>query len=136
MPTPSYIGYGPPFLTAGGIVMPLQTDERLIKNDVLQLLFTRKGERRGRPNYGTDIEYLLGEPNDDADLDDIRTDIIQQIQATDERVIVRDLIISRVIGAHEVRVYLIMSTVNNPLGQFDLEVFVGKDLIRIGAPRD
>ena len=49
------------------------TDEQAISN-LKNLLLTRKGERFLQPNFGTDLLYLIFEPNTD--------DLVEQIQTT------------------------------------------------------
>jgi phage baseplate assembly protein W len=45
-----------------------QTYDNLLqlKSNVRNLLLTRKGERLAQPNFGTNLHYLLFEPNDDS----------------------------------------------------------------------
>lgn len=47
------------------------TDVALVKNDLYNHIFTRKGERIKMPNYGTTIPDMLFEPLTDALLFDI-----------------------------------------------------------------
>jgi phage baseplate assembly protein W len=59
-----------------GLSLPLQmtnntfnqTYDNLLqlKSNVRNLLLTRKGERLAQPNFGTNLHYLLFEPNDDS----------------------------------------------------------------------
>ena len=59
-----------------GLSLPLQmttntfnqTYDNLVqlKSNVRNLLLTRKGERLAQPNFGTNLHYLLFEPNDDS----------------------------------------------------------------------
>lgn len=60
--TSKFFGYNIPFLN-GRTILPFQTDERLIKNDILQLLLTSPGERIMRPLFGSLINYSLFEQN-------------------------------------------------------------------------
>lgn len=89
----TYFGFNPPFLTPTQ-VMPLQTDERLIKNDILQLLLTVPGERSFRPDFGTSILSTLFEPIDNITLVNLRKSIITAIKKFEPRVIVNDVIIN------------------------------------------
>lgn len=88
-----YYGYNVPFLTDGQ-VLPFQTDERLIKNDLLQLLLTNPGERVMRPTYGTPIKQFLFEPMTAADIDMLRTDIAESIRNNEQRVLLKDIVIN------------------------------------------
>lgn len=81
----TYFGYNPPFLSSKS-VMALQTDERLIKNDLLQLLLTVPGERSFRPDFGTDIKSTLFEPIDSITLVNLRRSILLAIKKFEPRV--------------------------------------------------
>lgn len=72
--TSKFFGYNVPFLN-GRTILPFQTDERLIKNDILQLLLTVPGERIMRPTYGCNINSALFEQN----TTQLRTYIREQI---------------------------------------------------------
>lgn len=85
-----YFGFNPPFFT-GTTVMPVQTDERLIKNDLIQLLLTVPGERVFRPEFGTTIKPTLFEPIDSFTTNNIRESIISTIQRFEPRVTIKDL---------------------------------------------
>ena len=85
-----YFGFNPPFFT-GTIVMPVQTDERLIKNDLIQLLLIVPGERVFRPEFGTIIKPTLFEPIDSFTINSIRESIVDAIQRYEPRVIIKDL---------------------------------------------
>jgi uncharacterized protein len=55
------------------------TDEDLIKEDIINHIFTRKGERLMMPNFGTRIPEMAFEPLDDTTLGIIETDISEVI---------------------------------------------------------
>lgn len=90
----SWFGYNPPFLTDTS-VMRLQLDERLIKNDLLQLLLTVPGERVMRPNFGTPVRTTPFEQNDQDLEDSLRTAILTQIDRFEERVTIQDLLFNK-----------------------------------------
>ena len=54
-----------------------RTDSDLIKIDLLNHLFTRKGERAMMPNFGTSLQDLLFEPLDEL----LKTRIANEIQS-------------------------------------------------------
>lgn len=80
-----YFGFNPPFLT-DSTVLPLQSDERLIKNDLLQLLLTVPGERIFRPTFGTKIRSSLFEPSDENTYNDIKQSIVTAVTNYEPRV--------------------------------------------------
>lgn len=61
------------------------TDQELIKRDLLNEFYTKKGERVMLPNFGTIIWDLLMEPSDD-ELVALVTEDIERIVKKDRRV--------------------------------------------------
>jgi phage baseplate assembly protein W len=60
-------------------------DQELIKRDLLNEFYTKKGERVMRPNFGSVIWDLLMDPNDNK-LVDVVTEDIKRIVGKDSRV--------------------------------------------------
>ena len=60
-------------------------DQDLIKRDLLNEFYTKKGERVMRPNFGSVIWDLLMDPNDNK-LVDVVTEDIKRIVGKDSRV--------------------------------------------------
>ena len=86
MPKALFFGFNAPFFGGPSNVMSLQLDERLIKNDMLQLIMTAPGERIMRPTFGTAVRPSLFEGLDDASKRDIIDTIERQTLAHDDRV--------------------------------------------------
>jgi uncharacterized protein len=81
------------FSTVGRNKAPyLLSDQELIKQNLLNTLYTRRGERVMRPNYGTIIWDLLMDPLDGATEQLIRDDITAII-SKEPRVELVDMII-------------------------------------------
>lgn len=68
-------------------------DLELVKLDLLNHLYTRRGERLMMPNFGTRIPDLVFEPLDVMTLDIIQEDLLQVINF-DPRVSLVDLVIT------------------------------------------
>lgn len=90
---PKYFGFNAPFLqrnsglAAGFVnVLPRQVDDRLIKNDLLQLLLTSPGERMMRPTFGSAIRRYLFEPMTDNSLALLRDNIQEVVSQYERRV--------------------------------------------------
>lgn len=66
------------------------TDQELIKRDLLNEFYTKKGERVMRPNFGSIIWDLLMDPNDGTLVSAVTEDI-QRIVAKESRVELEDL---------------------------------------------
>lgn len=84
--TATYYGFNPPFLGGPEGVLSRQEDDRLIKNDILQLLLTVPGERVMRPSFGVNLRNYVFEPGSDAELSILRSEIINQIENEEPRV--------------------------------------------------
>jgi hypothetical protein len=99
----TYYGFNPPFLSAVQTaantnpsnaepnryrgILPRQVDIRLVKNDILQLLFTIPGERVHRPTFGTTLRSTVFEPMTDRVMSDLRSNIISAINENEPRLI-------------------------------------------------
>lgn len=69
------------------------TDIELVKMDLLNHIYTRRGERVHMPRFGTRIPELLFEPLDGFVIDVIREDLIQVFEF-DPRVNLLDLTVT------------------------------------------
>ena len=81
-----YYGYNPPFFGGHQNVMSRQSGDRLIKNDILQLLLTGKGERVMRPTWGTVVSRSLFEQMDDTLASSLIQDIDEQLRTYEPRI--------------------------------------------------
>ena len=66
------------------------SDEELIKRDLLNHFYTRRGERFMRPNFGSMIHDIIMNPMDAMTESDVREDI-ERIIETDSRVRLDDI---------------------------------------------
>lgn len=66
------------------------TDIDLVKRDLLNHFYTKKGERLMKPNFGSIIWDLLMEPEDTVTEEEIKDDI-KRIIDTDPRVTLREI---------------------------------------------
>lgn len=82
----TWFGFGPPFVSGLGSVLPRQVDERLIKNDILQLILTSPGERIYRPNFGTELKSAVFESMNELSLAQLSRSIELQITTYENRV--------------------------------------------------
>lgn len=76
-------------------------DVELVKLDLLNHIFTRRGERVMMPAFGTRIPDLAFEPLDEITLDILRNDLIQVFNF-DPRVTLLDLTIEPIIDENRV----------------------------------
>lgn len=117
----TYFGYNPPFLSSKSI-MALQTDERLIKNDLLQLLLTVPGERSFRPDFGTPIKSTLFEPIDNFTMLTLRSAILVAIKKFEPRVRVADIIINLNSDENTISIKVLCSLTINPNTKLNVEL--------------
>lgn len=80
-----YFGYNAPFMGGTQRVLSKQEDQRLIKNDLLQLLFTLPGERIHRPTFGTSLRATVFDQFTDEVLTDLASNIQAAIAAEEQR---------------------------------------------------
>lgn len=98
-----YFGFNAPFLrnrTASGLASPTlvlqrQADERLIRNDLLQLLLTSPGERVMRPDFGSGIRRFLFEPITTQTMSSLRRNIEQTVSKYERRVNLKEVRITQ-----------------------------------------
>lgn len=88
-----YFGFNFPFLTQTS-VLPPQSDVRLIKNDLLQLLLTAPGERVMRPRFGTIIPRLPFEQGDIKTINNIKSSVRAAVSRFEPRIVLSDVMVT------------------------------------------
>ncbi len=91
----TFYGFNPPFLGGPQNVLSRQEDDRLIKNDILQLLLTVPGERVMRPDFGVHLRSFVFEQAIASDIDVLQSQIGQAIADFEPRVTVEEIAIER-----------------------------------------
>lgn len=89
-----FFGHNAPFLSgnSGNLsVLPRQEDDRLIRNDLVQLLLTAPGERIMRPDYGAPIRTFVFEQMDDRGKSELERGIRNAIAKHERRVRVSNI---------------------------------------------
>jgi phage baseplate assembly protein W len=86
-----YYGYNAPFLGGNQAIFSRQVDERLVRNDILQLLLTSPGERLYRPDFGTGIRRFLFETITDDAISSLKANIGEAITKFERRVSATDI---------------------------------------------
>lgn len=120
----TYIGYNPPFLGGAQRVLPRQEDMRLVKNDVLQLLFTLPGERVHRPTFGTKLRSTVFEPLTEPVLSDLRSDMIEAINTNEPRLINVDVMMTPVPSQQLLKITVMGRMSYDPTAEFLLETSI------------
>lgn len=122
----TYFGFNPPFFRPGR-VMPVQTDERLIKNDLLQLLLTVPGERAFRPDFGTELRRSTFEQIDNFTINAIKSSISTSIRRFEPRVSTSEIIVERDDNNNQlnVKVFAALTIDPNRILELDLTIPIG-----------
>jgi len=81
-----YKGWNPPFIGGQQNILSQQSGDRIIKNDLLQLLMTSPGERMMRPTWGTGIKQYLFENIDQQGISGLISNIQSAISQYEPRV--------------------------------------------------
>lgn len=119
---PLWYGYGPPFVGGATNIMSPQTNEQLIKNDIMCLLLTLPGERIYRPEFGCELRNYTFELADDADLDDLRRSISEAIQQWEPRVSVSRVDLALDQSNQLLTVVAAVTPNSNPLQTYTIQV--------------
>lgn len=126
----TYYGFNPPFFGGPQGVLSRQVDERLIKNDLVQLLLTSPGERLYRPDFGTAIRSIVFESLNQNELNALSRSIILAIQKYEERVSVKDVSCIATEDGQTVNIKVVVNPNDQPLTQYVLELNATTDSVR------
>lgn len=91
------------------------TEENAVKQSLINILSTRKGERRMYPTFGASLEEFLFEPIDKQTADRIGNTILDEITYWDSRVVVDQIHVNanHDIQQYEINVYYHIKNDNN-----------------------
>ena len=117
----NYYGWNPPWYGGHQNVMSRQSGDRIIKNDVLQLLMTMKRERLMRPGFGTIIKSSLFDQIDDSTINNIGSDVMSQLSQYEPRVNLRPSI-TRDDDHNTLNIQLNGYYTNQPDNTFEIEL--------------
>lgn len=120
----TYYGFNPPFIGGPEGILSRQEDDRLIKNDILQLLLTVPGERVMRPDFGVNLRNYVFEPGTNTDLSILQSDIRYQIQTQEPRVIVDDVTIRKSLDDNRIEIKIVVTPKKDPKRQLTIERFI------------
>lgn len=125
-------GYGFPINTEGSFpFFTKQSDDRLVKNNVLQNILTIPGERVYRPNYGTNISSMVFKSNTSDILIDLKTEVIKQVPENDPRVVVKSVNIMPGQNKNTLLIDVSLQPVQSPEETIEVRRLVGR-LVKTG----
>jgi len=90
-----YRGIAFPFQQGDTSFPEAATDNDLIRQSLLQIVLTQKGERVMRPDFGTNVFSYVFENNNDVLEEMIRVDVSQAVARYEPRVLVRAIDVTR-----------------------------------------
>lgn len=117
-----YYGYNPPFFGGTQNVMSWQSGDRMIKNDLRQLLLTSPGERVYRPTFGSPIKGALFESLNQNDLPTLRDGIITAINTHEQRVRINDVKLQLLEDENTLNIVVDVSPNDRPATNFLVEL--------------
>lgn len=120
----TFFGYGPPFFGGPQNVLSRQEDDRLIKNDIRQIILTLPGERDMRPEFGCRLRSAVFDLIVDSDISALENDIVSAIVRYEPRVTGVSANIVRDDARHGYTVHVSSQMKNNPLHTIDVVAFV------------
>lgn len=126
-----FYGFNPPFIGGARNVLSLQTDERLIKNDLVQLLLTVPGERAYRPTFGTPIRAVVFDNVDDSQLSGLESDITSAIVRNEERVRVNIVTVTPVDDGIGLQIHVNVSPTHDQLTHYLIDIGVSPGGVQI-----
>lgn len=120
----TYFGYNPPFFGGPQNVLSRQEDDRLIKNDILQLLLTVPGERVMRPDFGVNLRNFVFEQLTQTDLVSLQDNIEEEITAQEPRVIVDSVELTPNADNNQLKIQIVVTIRKDPKRQLTIEQFI------------
>jgi len=87
----TFFGFNMPFNGGPQNILSRQVDDKLIKNDIKQLLLTVPGERVMRPEFGVPLRTFLFEGITPTDLATLESQIIAALTVQEPRVVIENV---------------------------------------------
>ena len=122
--TATFFGYNPPFFGGSQNVLSRQEDDRLIKNDILQLLLTVPGDRVMRPDFGVNLRNFVFEQLTQIDLFSLQDEIREAITVQEPRVNVDSVELTRDDDNNRLSIRIIVTLRKDPKKQLTIEHFI------------
>lgn len=122
----TFYGMNPPFIGGPQNVMSRQEDDRLLKNDILQLLTTVPGERVMRPDFGIPLRTFIFEQNVATDVVALESKIRQELARQEPRVTVENVKIISDQDRNGMQVTILVRLVKDPRKTLTIEHFLAQ----------
>lgn len=118
-------GFNPPFVGGQQKFLSRQEDERLIKNDLLQLLLTLPGERVMRPSFGVNLRNVVFEQLDDVTIQLLREEIAISVARFLPTINLLSLDIRPDAANNTMAISIAFSMVSDPMSVIQLNTLIG-----------
>jgi phage baseplate assembly protein W len=115
-------GYNPPFFGGPQNVMSRQEDEKIIKNDLLQLLLTVPGERVYDLNFGVNLRSMVFDQMEEGTIETLRQEIYNKVTTYEPRVNLSMIDIRMNDPGNAMIVQVVGSLKNDPNTVLNLEI--------------
>jgi phage baseplate assembly protein W len=120
----TFYGFNPPFIGGPEGVLSRQEDDRLIKNDLLQLLLTVPGERVNRPDFGVNLRNFVFEDSTPQSLSMLASEVKSAVLRQEPRVNILDLQIISDPDTNQIKISLAFNLKIDPTRVINLEQFL------------
>lgn len=120
----TFYGFNPPWIGGLQNIMSRQEDDRLVKNDILQLLNTIPGERVMRPTFGVNLRNFVFEQLVSADLSLLESHIVEQLTVHEPRVDVQNIELIPDPDRNGLQIKIIVTMKKDPRKQLSIEQFI------------
>jgi phage baseplate assembly protein W len=117
-----WYGINYPFKGGSQNVLTRQIGIRIIKNDILQLIYTNPGERVYRPSYGIGIRRFVFDQLDSQTINSLKENIITQIGLFEKRVSIESLDINEKRDKNTIEILLVCSLIQQPDEIFSIDL--------------
>lgn len=118
-------GFNPPFVGGQQKFLSRQEDERLIKNDLLQLLLTLPGERVMRPRFGVNLRNVVFEQLDDITIELLREEVATAVANYLPTIRLLSLDIKPDAANNAMAISLAFNMVSDPMSVIQLNTLIG-----------
>lgn len=109
----AWIDIDPTFARAWNGDVAVETGEHAVKNTILGILMTRKGQRPFYPEFGCNLTDELFELMDPAKADNIERNIIAALTAFEPRIDVRNVVVKWLYDSNTIEVTIIYNLKSN-----------------------
>jgi len=123
-PKVNYFGYNPPFIGGPSGILSRQEDDKLVKNDLLQLLLTLPGERVMMPSFGTDLRATVFDQLDNATMEMLKRDVSRAIAQYEPRISVKSIYFRPDYEQHGLVIRIVYVMLTEPAKIQNLDTFI------------